>query len=46
MLPTISRVIAVDLIGHGQTEKPNDYTRYNMDEQVEICMKRYFNNWN
>ena len=35
MLPQY-RVIAIDCIGHGQTESPNDYTLYKMEYQLAV----------
>ena len=35
MLPQY-RVIAIDCIGHGQTESPNDYTIYQMEHQLAV----------
>ncbi|MDI2586061.1 2-succinyl-6-hydroxy-2,4-cyclohexadiene-1-carboxylate synthase [Psychrobacillus sp. NEAU-3TGS] len=34
-LPSSVEVLAIDLIGHGQTDKPVDSARYNVDEQIE-----------
>ena len=36
LLPTTYRIIAVDLIGHGSTDSPDDVTYYSMDYQVEL----------
>ena len=30
------RIIAIDCIGHGQTESPKDYTLYKMDHQLAV----------
>ncbi|MGM9945375.1 MAG: 2-succinyl-6-hydroxy-2,4-cyclohexadiene-1-carboxylate synthase [Lysinibacillus sp.] len=35
MLPQY-RIIAIDCIGHGQTESPKDYTLYKMDHQLAV----------
>ena len=35
MLPQY-RIIAIDCIGHGQTESPNDYTLYKMEYQLAV----------
>ena len=35
MLPQY-RIIAIDCIGHGQTESPKDYTLYKMDNQLAV----------
>ena len=35
MLPQY-RIIAIDCIGHGQTESPNDYTIYQMEHQLAV----------
>ncbi|MEI4769186.1 2-succinyl-6-hydroxy-2,4-cyclohexadiene-1-carboxylate synthase [Psychrobacillus sp. FJAT-51614] len=34
-LPTSMDILTVDLIGHGQTSKPNDFGRYYVEEQIE-----------
>ena len=35
MLPQY-RIVAIDCIGHGQTESPNDYTIYQMEHQLAV----------
>jgi 2-succinyl-6-hydroxy-2,4-cyclohexadiene-1-carboxylate synthase len=34
-LPPTIEILTIDLIGHGQTSKPTDFTRYYVDEQIE-----------
>jgi len=34
-LPTSLKVIAIDLIGHGKTDAPQDSKRYSMEEQIQ-----------
>ena len=36
LLPATYRIIAVDLIGHGKTDSPNDVAHYTMENQVEL----------
>ncbi len=36
LLPTTYRIFAVDLIGHGLTDSPDDITYYTMENQVEL----------
>ena len=36
LLPTTYRIIAVDLIGHGRTDSPEDLTYYTMEYQVKL----------
>lgn len=34
-LPSSVEILTVDLIGHGQTSKPNEFERYFVEEQIE-----------
>ena len=36
LLPATYRIIAVDLVGHGKTDSPNDVAHYTMENQVEL----------
>lgn len=36
LLPSSIKVIAVDLVGHGKTDKPENVLKYSMEEQIEI----------
>lgn len=36
LLPSSVKLIAVDLVGHGKTDKPESVLKYSMEEQIEI----------
>lgn len=36
LLPTSLKIVAVDLVGHGKTDKPKDLSKYSMEEQIKI----------
>lgn len=35
LLPSSVEILTIDLVGHGQTSKPTDFTRYYAEEQIE-----------
>ncbi len=43
LLPSTYRIIAVDLIGHGLTDCPDDITCYTMEYQVELLHELFKN---
>lgn len=36
------RLVAIDLVGHGQTEAPEDVSHYSMEEQIEILENLFY----
>lgn len=36
LLPTTIKIVAVDLMGHGKTDQPEEVDKYSMEEQIEI----------
>lgn len=36
LMPPSFQIVAIDLMGHGKTDKPNDVSKYLMEEQIEI----------
>ena len=41
LLPKTYRIIAVDLIGHGQTDSPEEATYYTMKYQIKLLHKLF-----
>lgn len=36
LLPASFKIVAIDLMGHGKTDKPKNVAKYTMEEQIEI----------